>query len=136
MSPTGDSENYYQMLGVAPDATSGQIKQAYRRCVLATHPDLNASVVAAERYRRVRRAYEVLGNADERRSYDMVRGIGAANASRRFYRRTFDRLIDGLFRNLRMAANSTKTLSDAVEAERSSSESAAAPEPPARRRAG
>ncbi len=136
MSPAGGSENYYQMLGVAPGATPAQIKQAYRRCVLATHPDLNPSIVAAERYRRVRRAYEVLGNADERRNYDMIRGISAASASRRFYRRAFDRLMDGLFRNLRMAVNSTTTLSDAVEAERSSSEPVATPEPPARRRAG
>ncbi len=136
MSSADSRENYYQMLGVGPDATPAQIKQAYRRCVLATHPDLNPSIVAAERYRRVRRAYEVLGNVDERRRYDMVRGIGEFAGRSRFYRRSFDRLIDGMFRNLRVAVNSTTALSDAVEAERGSSESVATPAPPARRRAG
>ena len=131
MSLGDGGENYYQVLGVGTGATGAQVKQAYRRCVLATHPDLSSSVMAAERFRRVRRAYEVLGNAEERRQYDMLRGFGTFAGRSRFYRRSFEQLIDTMFRGLASAASSTAALSLAVEAERG-----VTPLPSERRRAG
>ena len=109
------SRNYYELLGVGSSATAAEIKQAYRRSVLATHPDLNPGLLAADRLQRVRRAYEVLDNPIERMRYDMLNGLGHHGGRSRFYRRSFDRLIEGLFSNLRTALNNTAMLSDAVD---------------------
>jgi curved DNA-binding protein CbpA len=64
----------YVALGVAPDATSDEIRTAYRRLARALHPDAHpGDQVAAERFRRVARAYGVLGDEERRRRYDLLR---------------------------------------------------------------
>lgn len=62
--------DYYEILGVPRDASAEQIKKAYRKLARELHPDV-AGEDAADRFKDVARAYEVLGNADKRRSYDM-----------------------------------------------------------------
>ena len=124
MSLGDGGENYYQVLGVGTGATAAQVKQAYRRCVLATHPDLNPGLMAADRFRRIRRAYEVLADPDERLRYDRLRGIGDLGLRSQSHRRSFGRLFDSLFRNLKASLNSTARLSDAVRAEASRTETA------------
>ncbi|TQL03804.1 molecular chaperone DnaJ [Cellulomonas sp. SLBN-39] len=64
--------DYYEVLGVPRDAAPEQIKKAYRRLARELHPDVaGADPQAEERFKDVSRAYDVLGNADKRRAYDM-----------------------------------------------------------------
>jgi len=63
--------NFYEVLGVARDATAEQIKTEYRRLAKELHPDHHAGDAAKEhRFKVVTAAYEVLGNPDLRRAYD------------------------------------------------------------------
>ena len=65
-----DFNNYYHTLQVLPDATSGEIKQAYRRLVKQFHPDSNQAEGDREQIIRINAAYEILKDTSNRRSYD------------------------------------------------------------------
>ena len=65
-----DFNNHYHTLQVLPDATSGEIKQAYRRLVKQFHPDRNQADGATEQIIRINAAYEILKDTANRRSYD------------------------------------------------------------------
>ncbi|HSL76427.1 MAG TPA: DnaJ domain-containing protein [Candidatus Limnocylindrales bacterium] len=63
--------SHYSALEVAPTATQREIRAAYRRLARATHPDGHAGDPAMERrFKRIARAYEVLGDPGRRRVYD------------------------------------------------------------------
>ena len=70
-------KNYYEVLGVPHDASQQDIKSAYRKLVLAYHPDRNRQdeqprALAEEKFKSVTEAYETLGSEDKRRHYDFV----------------------------------------------------------------
>lgn len=72
-------KNYYDVLGVAQDASADEIKKAYRRLARENHPDANPDDPQAEkRFKDVGEAYAVLGDADRRREYDEIRRLGAS----------------------------------------------------------
>jgi DnaJ family protein A protein 2 len=61
----------YDELGVEPDATEDAIKRAYRKMALRYHPDKNAgSAEAAEKFKKVAEAYEILSDPQRRKLYD------------------------------------------------------------------
>lgn len=60
----------YEILGVPPDATSEQIRMAWKRLAAKLHPDRNAAPGATAQLAEVNTAYEVLSDADRRRRYD------------------------------------------------------------------
>ena len=62
--------DYYEVLGVTRAADEGDIKRAFRRLAREVHPDVSAEADAAERFREVVEAYEVLSNAETRELYD------------------------------------------------------------------
>jgi len=62
--------NHYDTLKVNPSASQAEIKQAYRRLVKQFHPDSNPEATGDEQIIRINAAYEVLGDALNRRSYD------------------------------------------------------------------
>lgn len=62
--------NHYDTLKVNPSASQAEIKQAYRRLVKQFHPDSNQQAAGHEQIIRINAAYEVLGDAINRRSYD------------------------------------------------------------------
>lgn len=65
------AKNYYDILGVGRDATSEEIKRAFRLTARATHPDANPGDPRAEaHFRNAAEAYEVLSDPDRRRRYD------------------------------------------------------------------
>lgn len=63
-------KDYYDILGVARDATQDQVKQAYRRLARKYHPDVSKAADAEERFKEVGEAYEVLKDPDKRAAYD------------------------------------------------------------------
>lgn len=69
---------YYQILGLASEASSDDIKKAYRKLALETHPDRNPGDPAAEeRFKRISEAYGVLSDPAKRARYDEYRRLGA-----------------------------------------------------------
>lgn len=63
--------NYYDILKVSHEATSAEIKSAYRRLARELHPDKNnGSEETALKFAAIAEAYETLGNARERSKYD------------------------------------------------------------------
>jgi molecular chaperone DnaJ len=63
--------DYYQRLGVSKDATTEDVKKAYRKLALKYHPDRNEGSKEAEaKFREVTEAYEVLRDSEKRATYD------------------------------------------------------------------
>lgn len=64
-------DNYYLILGVPQNASIKEIKTAFRRLARQYHPDLNPDdPVAAEKFKQISEAYNVLSDASKRRRYD------------------------------------------------------------------
>src|SRR2546427_11592741 len=63
--------DYYVLLGVPRTATDEQIRSAYRKLARQYHPDVNSASNAAERFKAVTEAYEVLTDPQRRQRYDM-----------------------------------------------------------------
>lgn len=63
--------DHYETLGVSRNASSEEIKKAYRKLARELHPDVNPSEQAQEKFKSVTQAYEVLGDEQTRRNYDM-----------------------------------------------------------------
>lgn len=63
--------DHYETLGVSRNASSEEIKKAYRKLARELHPDVNPSEQAQEKFKSVTHAYEVLGDEQTRRNYDM-----------------------------------------------------------------
>jgi molecular chaperone DnaJ len=65
------AKDYYGVLGVARDATSEEIKRAYRRLARELHPDINPDAAAQEKFKEVSAAYEVLSDPAKRELVDL-----------------------------------------------------------------
>src|SRR5438270_12789732 len=72
------TKDFYSVLGVSSTASRDEIKKAYRRLAKKYHPDANASdPKAAERFKEISEANNVLGDAEKRKQYDEMRRLGA-----------------------------------------------------------
>jgi molecular chaperone DnaJ len=71
--------DFYQLLGVARDASDTDIKKAYRKLAMEHHPDRNRSPDAEARFKEIAEAYEVLRDPQKRAAYDRYgrAGVGA-----------------------------------------------------------
>ena len=64
-------QDYYEILGISKNATTAEIKKAYRKKAIEYHPDKNpGDTKAEEMFKKAAEAYEVLSNDDKRARYD------------------------------------------------------------------
>ena len=65
-------KDYYEVMGVARDATQDEIKRAYRKLARKYHPDVSKEPQAEVRFKEVGEAYEVLKDPEKRTAYDQL----------------------------------------------------------------
>ncbi|XP_039273142.1 dnaJ homolog subfamily B member 12-like [Styela clava] len=65
------SKDYYSILGVEKEASSSDLKKAYRKLALQLHPDKNKAPGATDAFKAVGRAFGVLSDSEKRREYDL-----------------------------------------------------------------
>ena len=72
------NKDFYAVLGVSASASQDEIKKQYRKLAARYHPDKNPNdAKAADRFKEISEAYQVLGDADRRKQYDQMRQLGA-----------------------------------------------------------
>jgi molecular chaperone DnaJ len=103
-------KDHYEVLGVDRQASSEEIKRAFRKLALQYHPDRNPldPKGAEDKFKEMNEAYEVLGNESRRRRYDYLTSYGHGRVQRMSANTTYEDSfgsftsdsLDGLFRFL------------------------------------
>src|SRR5256714_373879 len=92
--------DYYEVLGVGRQASPEELKRAFRKIAMDSHPDRNPDdAVAHERFKEASEAYTVLSDPDRRRSYDMFghSAVGAGGPAVDFSDMPFADIFDTFF---------------------------------------
>ncbi len=71
-----DKRDYYDVLGVAKNASADHIRSAYRKLARKYHPDVNKAGDAASKFKEATEAYEVLSDSEKRAKYDQFGHAG------------------------------------------------------------
>ena len=79
LSQAEKDKDFYATLGVTKEASSEEIKKAYKKLARENHPDLNPGDTEAEKkFKEISEASSVLGDEKKRQEYDQVRAMGAS----------------------------------------------------------
>jgi len=86
--------DFYEVLGVSKNASQAELKKAYRQLALKYHPDRNKASDAADKFKEISEAYEVLSNSEKKKTYDQFghaafdpsQGFGGFGGGARTYR--------------------------------------------------
>lgn len=86
--------DFYEVLGVSKNASQAELKKAYRQLALKYHPDRNKASDAADKFKEISEAYEVLSNPEKKKTYDQFghaafdpsQGFGGFGGGARTYR--------------------------------------------------
>jgi molecular chaperone DnaJ len=77
------NKDYYAVLGMSASATQDEIKKQYRKLAAKHHPDKNqGDPKAADRFKEISEAYQVIGDKEKRKQYDQMRQLGAFGGGR------------------------------------------------------
>src|SRR4051812_47636128 len=77
--------DYYEILGIAKNASDEEIKKAYRKLAIKFHPDKNPDdKQAEEKFKEAAEAYEVLSDADKRQRYNQFGHAGVGHGGSGF----------------------------------------------------
>ncbi|MEZ0180566.1 molecular chaperone DnaJ ['Camptotheca acuminata' phytoplasma] len=107
--------DYYDVLGVPKNADLNTIKKSYRMLVKKYHPDVSKETNAAEKFKEVQEAYQVLSNEEKRSNYDRFGhqdnynnfGGGSGGGFQDFGQEfSFDDIFDGFFGNRKQSSQS------------------------------
>lgn len=90
-------KTHYQILGISKQATLAEIKAAYRKLVLLYHPDKNQQQNAAQLFRDIQLAYDILSDKSKREEYDnQLFGFSVSEAKVYYAKKAFQSIKIGL----------------------------------------
>ncbi|TQR54623.1 DnaJ C-terminal domain-containing protein [Campylobacter troglodytis] len=98
------SNSLYDTLGISKNASSDEIKKAYRRLARKYHPDINKEKNAEEKFKEINAAYEILSDGQKRAQYDrygdsMFGGQSFSDFTRSAGNANMNDILNELFRN-------------------------------------
>ncbi len=76
-------KNYYNVLNINKDSDEKEIKKAYRKLAMESHPDINPSENSEETFKEISEAYAVLSDSEKRRHYDRMGHMDTFESYRR-----------------------------------------------------
>lgn len=102
--------DYYEVLGVARNATKADVKKAYRALARKFHPDVNKEADAEARFKEINEAYQVLSDDDKRAIYDRFghSGLSGTGAGFTDFRDPFE-IFEEIFGSFGMGGRRRRT---------------------------
>ncbi|XP_018335053.1 dnaJ homolog subfamily C member 10-like [Agrilus planipennis] len=97
VATASDNEDFYKLLNVARDATSKEIRQAFKKLAVKLHPDKNKDDKDAEtKFIRITKAYEILKEPESRKKYDLYGDTGE-DKKHNYHSYTYYRDVFGIY---------------------------------------